>query len=174
MSFNDFYKRFTAFGLAFALGLFAAAYFYGFSFSGIFTKESEPATKAVSSTNYGEGIGSSNHRSNFNSETDKITTKAPQGKTEGVRIISKPLLSNNISGRFNEERLKLLSGKKVVLRVVFSANGEIGAISVISGLPEGLTEEAIAAAKKIKFEPAMKRGKAVTVTRKVEYTFTIY
>ena len=43
---------------------------------------------------------------------------------------------------------------KVRLRVVFQANNEIGEVFVISGLPFGLTEQAIMAAKEIKFEPA--------------------
>jgi len=41
-------------------------------------------------------------------------------------------------------------------------------------LGNGLTEQAIAAARGIKFEPAKKAGVAVTVNKSVEYTFTIY
>ncbi|HEY8558768.1 MAG TPA: TonB family protein [Pyrinomonadaceae bacterium] len=70
--------------------------------------------------------------------------------------------------------MKPLAGKKVVLRVTFEANGEIGAISVISGLSDNLTEEAIEAAKAIKFEPATRNGAAISVTKPVEYNFTIY
>jgi TonB family protein len=62
----------------------------------------------------------------------------------------------------------------VVLRVTFLDSGEIGRISVISGLGNGLTEQAVEAAKKIKFEPATKDGKSVSVTKPVEYLFTIY
>ena len=63
---------------------------------------------------------------------------------------------------------------KVVLRVTFLASGEIGLITVISGMGNGLTESSIEAAKKIKFVPAIKDGKAVTVTKPVEYAFTLY
>lgn len=62
----------------------------------------------------------------------------------------------------------------VTLRVQFLETGEIGEIKVISGLPYGATENAIEAAKRMKFEPAMKDGKAVTVTKSVQFSFTIY
>lgn len=62
----------------------------------------------------------------------------------------------------------------VILRIQFLDTGEIGTISAVKRLPYGLTENAVEAAKKIKFEPAKKGGKAITVTRQVEYSFSIY
>ena len=59
----------------------------------------------------------------------------------------------------------------VRLHVTFLASGEIGEITVVSGV-DGLTELAIAAARKIKFEPAKKNGVAYTVKKLVEYSFT--
>lgn len=63
---------------------------------------------------------------------------------------------------------------KVTLRVTFLANGEIGRISVVEGLPHGLTEQAIAAARKFRFEPELVRGIPTTTTRPVTYSFDIY
>ena len=62
----------------------------------------------------------------------------------------------------------------VILQITFKKNGEIGKINVINGLSDGLNEQAIAAAKKIKFTPQRKNGKSITVTKKVKYNFTIY
>lgn len=62
----------------------------------------------------------------------------------------------------------------VRLRVTFLDCGKIGEISPVSRLPFGLTESAAEAAKKIRFEPAMKNGKPVTLAKVVEYTFTSY
>lgn len=62
----------------------------------------------------------------------------------------------------------------VRLRVTFLDCGKIGAIQPVSRLPFGLTESAIEAAKKIRFEPAMKNGKPLTVAKVVEYSFSIY
>jgi len=62
----------------------------------------------------------------------------------------------------------------VVLRVVFAANGTVTNIRVVQGLPYGLTEKAIDAAKKIKFIPAMKDGKNVSMWMQLEYHFNLY
>jgi TonB family protein len=59
----------------------------------------------------------------------------------------------------------------VRLRVTFLANGKVGEISSVSSLPYGLTENAVEAAKKIKFEPARKEGIFVNVTKIVEYIY---
>ena len=51
----------------------------------------------------------------------------------------------------------------VILRCVFASTGKITNMRVISGLPDGLTERAIEAAKKIKFKPATKDGHPVSM-----------
>jgi TonB family protein len=50
----------------------------------------------------------------------------------------------------------------VVLRVVLSKSGEVTTIEVKQEQPYGLTESAIAAARKLKFEPAKKDGRPVS------------
>jgi TonB family protein len=71
-----------------------------------------------------------------------------------------------------EARRNNISGT-VVLSVVLLASGEVGQIRVVSGLPYGLTEQAIEAAKKIKFKPAMVDGRAVDKEKKVEFNFAL-
>ncbi|HJP94733.1 MAG TPA: energy transducer TonB [Pyrinomonadaceae bacterium] len=61
----------------------------------------------------------------------------------------------------------------VVLRVVFSKTGRVENIEVRSGLPYGLTEQAIKAAKEIRFIPAMKDGKYVSMWMQLEYDFNL-
>lgn len=62
----------------------------------------------------------------------------------------------------------------VTLDAVFAADGNITNIQVFSGLPDGLTESAIEAAKKIRFNPATKDGKPVSVRGKMEFYFKLY
>ena len=62
----------------------------------------------------------------------------------------------------------------IVLELTFRENGSIGAIDVIKALPNGLTEQAIAAARRIPFVPKVVNGEPVSVVRKIEYTFSIY
>jgi len=44
------------------------------------------------------------------------------------------------------------------LRVLVGADGNLQQLSVVRGLPDGLTQQAIAAAREAKFKPAMKDG----------------
>jgi len=60
----------------------------------------------------------------------------------------------------------------VILNVEFLDFGGIGEVTPVRSLPAGLTEKAIAAAKKIKFEPEKHEGKAVTVTQQLEYAYS--
>jgi TonB family protein len=62
---------------------------------------------------------------------------------------------------------------KITLRVTLLANGGIGSIEVVRPL-EGLNEQAIAAAKKIVFLPKRVNGVNVSVTKLLEYGFSIY
>lgn len=61
----------------------------------------------------------------------------------------------------------------VVLRVVFAKNGKVENIRVISGLPDGLTGQAIEAARQIKFIPAQKDGKPVSMWIQLEHNFRL-
>lgn len=59
----------------------------------------------------------------------------------------------------------------VILKVVFTSKGTVENIHVVRELPDGLTERAIEAAKKIKFVPAIKDGHAVSMWMQLEYNF---
>ena len=83
-----------------------------------------------------------------------ITAKPEPGFTEEAR-------KNNVTGT-------------VRLRAVLSASGSVQGISVVKGLPDGLTEKAIAAAKQIRFTPAQKDGRTVSQYVTLEYNFNIY
>ncbi len=62
----------------------------------------------------------------------------------------------------------------VKLRVTFEKNKEIGNITVLARLPLGLTQNAISAARQIKFSPAMRKGEPYAITKVVEYNFLLY
>jgi len=82
-----------------------------------------------------------------------------------LRILAKP-----DAGYTDEARRNSISGQ-VVLRILFAATGRIHQISVVRGLPFGLTERAIAAARQIEFEPAELDGKKVAYPLIVVYNF---
>jgi len=89
-----------------------------------------------------------------------VTTKA--------RLISKP------EPQYTEDARKNQITGTVVLKVVFASNGSVQNIRTVSGLPYGLTERAIAAAKQIKFVPATKDGHQVSMWMQLEYNFNLY
>lgn len=71
----------------------------------------------------------------------------------------------------DEARKNKIEGS-VVLRLVLCGNGRVSDISVEKGLPFGLTEQAIESVKRLKFRPALKDGKPVSVyiTREIPFT----
>ncbi|HEU4509471.1 MAG TPA: energy transducer TonB [Pyrinomonadaceae bacterium] len=85
-----------------------------------------------------------------------------------ARLLQKP------EPQYTEEARKNQITGTVMLRAVFSSGGEVVQIQAIRSLPFGLTERAIAAARQIKFVPAMKDGRPVSVFMQLEYNFNLY
>ena len=85
----------------------------------------------------------------------------------------KPTVLYREKAKYTEEARNNGVQGTVVLQVVFHVNGKITDIKVIRGLPFGLTENAIAAVKKIRFEPARKGGKPISVRGNVEFEFNL-
>ena len=84
-----------------------------------------------------------------------------------ARLITKP------EPVYTEDaRLEQISGV-VILKVVFSATGEVTNLRVVYGLSHGLNDQSIRSAKKIKFVPATKDGKPVSMWMQLEYNFNL-
>jgi TonB family protein len=75
---------------------------------------------------------------------------------------------------FTEESKKENVTGVVRLRAVLSSAGKVSNISVVKWLPDGLTENAIQAARHIRFFPARKDGRVVSQYVTLEYNFNIY
>ncbi|MBX3290117.1 MAG: TonB family protein [Acidobacteria bacterium] len=124
-------------------------------------------TGSGTGSGYGDGVGDS-EGSGRGSGTGGPPPVAARGPSTDIKILSQPK-----PGYTDEARKNSVQGI-VVLRVTFLANGQIGPVTVVRGLPNGLTEKAIAAAKGIKFEPRKDRGIPRSVSKSVQYSFTIY
>jgi TonB family protein len=85
-----------------------------------------------------------------------------------ARLLSKP------EPHYSEEARRNQITGTVVLRVVFSSSGEVSNIRAVSLLPFGLTERAIDAARQIRFVPATRGGRPVSVYMQLEYNFNLY
>ncbi len=93
---------------------------------------------------------------------------------KGTEVEQRALLLQKPEPQYTEEaRTNQVTGT-VMLRAVFSSAGEVVQIQALRSLPFGLTERAIAAARQIKFVPAMKGGQPVSVFMQLEYNFNLY
>ncbi|HEX8140112.1 MAG TPA: energy transducer TonB, partial [Pyrinomonadaceae bacterium] len=99
---------------------------------------------------------------------DYDRTFSPREVTQKARILSKP------EPQYTEEARRNQISGTVVLKAVFSSSGQVTNIRAVSSLPYGLTEKAIAAARQIRFTPAMKDGRAVSQYIQIEYNFNLY
>ena len=85
-----------------------------------------------------------------------------------VRVVMKP------EPAYTEPARQAMTVGTVVLKVVFSSSGSVINISTVEALPHGLTEQAVASARKIKFIPAIKDGRYVSMWMQLEYNFSLY
>jgi len=102
------------------------------------------------------------------SEVDGEQIYKSKETDEHFQILKRPNPSYTREGR------RHLTKGIVVLRLILAADETVKHIEVIKGLPDGLTDKAIAVASQIKFKPAKKDGKPVSVWVEVEYHFDIY
>ncbi|MFN7624643.1 MAG: TonB family protein, partial [Acidobacteriota bacterium] len=97
------------------------------------------------------------------------------GRTvEPMSASLRPTILYKEKAKYTEEARQNKIQGTVVLNVVFTADGRITNIRVVRGLPDGLTEKAIEAAQRIRFNPAVKSGVPVIVSGYLEFTFILY
>lgn len=100
------------------------------------------------------------------------TCSGPVYKAKDVsrraQLISKPAPAGEPEGEGDWEE-----AGRVVLKVVLCRTGEVTDIEVVEGLPDGLTEKAIEAVRRIKFTPAERRGQKASQRAVFEYTFRV-
>jgi TonB family protein len=91
-----------------------------------------------------------------------------------TEVTKKAVITRKPEPGFTEQARRFWVTGVVRLRAILWAGGEVRQIVVVKGLPHGLTEKAVAAARAIKFEPAQKDGRAVSQYVVLEYNFNIY
>jgi protein TonB len=114
----------------------------------------------------GGGIGGS--RGNDPNGDDRDRVYPPRDVGTRPRVISKP------EPHYTEEARRAQITGTVILRVVFSSSGDVTNINAMQKLGGGLTENAIAAARQIRFVPATKNGHPVSMYMQLEYNFNLY
>jgi TonB family protein len=91
--------------------------------------------------------------------------KAPEVTRKAIILIRPEAL-------LTPQAIKHKTAGTVVVKAVLRASGIVTDINVVSGLPDGLTENAVESTRKIYFIPAMKDGKQVSQSIQIEYNFS--
>ena len=84
-----------------------------------------------------------------------------------IEVLSKPPV------QYTSEARQLHIEGDVVLRVTFTAAGQVVVEGVTRGLGHGLDEEARRVAQQIRFRPATRNGQAVDSTTTIRITFQL-
>lgn len=87
--------------------------------------------------------------------------------TTPVSITSKP------SPQYTDEARRLKVEGEVLVKVVFTASGEVRVLNVVRGLGHGLDESAIKAAQNVRFNPALRNGQPVDSTATLHIVFQL-
>jgi len=86
----------------------------------------------------------------------------------------KPTVKYAERAKYTDEARQAGVKGKAIVKVEFASDGQLKHILVLQGLSHGLTQEAVRAARKMKFIPAMKDGQMVSVIANIEFVFSLY
>jgi len=93
--------------------------------------------------------------------------KAVAPTVTSLEVLSKPAV------QYTAEARQLKVQGDVVLRVTFTAAGQVQIQGVVHGLGHGLDEEARRVAQQIRFRPATRNGRAIDMTTNITITFQL-
>jgi len=103
-----------------------------------------------------------------------VPTSPADAGMPSSRVDSRPVRISGPKPQYTEEARKNEVSGSVILRVLVGADGDVKQVRLVSGLPYGLNEKAIDAARQTKFKPAMKDGQPVAFWVQLEIGFNIF
>lgn len=126
----------------------------------------------------GQGDGYSDGSGfNVGGKKPAIGGRAPTGVGNDIPMATRdlrPTILYKERAQYTEAAREHKIQGTVVLSVIFGADGRLHDIRVLHGLPDGLTEESLSVAGRIRFNPATRNGRPVSVRSTIEYNFTLY
>ena len=85
--------------------------------------------------------------------------------------LTPPVFAERLKPEYSEAANLMDITATVELEVVFGASGQVGNIAVMRWAGFGLDEAAVATVKQLRFKPAERAGKAITIRALVRYNF---
>lgn len=110
---------------------------------------------------------------NFRPVDSQASATNELGPVQPMTASLRPKITYRERAQYTKEARDQKVEGTIVLSAEYGADGVIRDIKVERGLPYGLTESAIEAAKAIRFDPAMKDGQPVSVRGKMEFYFSL-
>ncbi len=147
------------------------------------TNSNGPGTGGAMGNGNGPGIGDGNgsgalkgQNGNIGNGTRSIGCCVPGGSGGSGEPLytSRVVITHREKAQYTELARQNRVMGIVVLNALFGADGQISDIRVVRQLPDGLTEEAIRAMRKMRFRPATKNGQPVAVRMSIEFSFNIF
>jgi TonB family protein len=89
-------------------------------------------------------------------------------------LTTKAVITDRPQPLYSEEARRTQTFGSVRVRLVLGADGSVQHVLALGGLPNGLTERAVEAARSIQFNPATKDGRTASQFVNVEYNFDIF
>jgi TonB family protein len=105
---------------------------------------------------------------------ENVTDQDPSPDITGMNVNRRIVVVTKPEPSYTESARQAHTKGTVILKLVFTANGGVTNFRVVQGLPNGLTERSISAAKQMRFVPAVKNGQFVSMWMQVEYNFNLY
>lgn len=109
------------------------------------------------------------------------TSATAQNQTQSQEKIYKPdevtvraRVTRKVEPLYTEEARRHRTSGTIVAEMVLRASGEVTDIVIIKGLPHGLNDSAVRAAKATQFEPAIKDDQKVSQYARMEFGFRVY
>jgi TonB family protein len=121
----------------------------------------------------GAGMGMGSRDPNEPNASSSNSPGNSEIKIVTTRVDSRPVLLKRALPQYTEEARRNKVVGTVTLRILVDETGRVKDVRVTSGLPDGLTEKAIEAARKTEFKPAMKDGKPAAFWMSVVFTFDL-
>jgi len=90
------------------------------------------------------------------------------------QVTVKPRITAKPNPGYPEEARRSGVSGRVVVAVVLCKTGNVTDVEVLKGLPNGLSEEAVKAARRIRFEPGRKDDELVSVKVRAIYDFQTF
>lgn len=142
-----------------------------------FTLNPDASARQAADPRPGTGMGTGGGGGTAGGPDGQSTASGPVDYNRTFRqgeVVKKAVITFKPEPVFTEQARRFSVSGVIRLRAVLNKTGEVTNVSVIKGLPHGLTWSAVAAAKGIKFQPAQKDGRAVSQYVTLDYNFNIY